>query len=137
MIRSMETIVADLQRAVEELLGRASGPFHLRLLIQPTVSALLSIRAGLEDARRGRPPFLWTFLTDPEERRRLMRSAWKDIGKIFVVALALDVLYQMVALRAFHLLQTLIVATALAIVPYVLLRGPATHLAQKRNKPTS
>ena len=133
----MENVLTPLQRAVEELLGRASGPFHLRLLLQPTMASLLAIRAGLRDARQSAPPFLWTLVTEPAERKRLIQSAWKDIGKIFMIAIGLDVVYQIVALHSFRWLQTLIVAVVLAVLPYVILRGIVNRLAQKRNKPTS
>lgn len=133
----METISAALQRAVEQLLGRASGPFHLRLILQPTMATLFAIRAGLRDARQGLSPFLWTFATDPDKRKRLIASAWKDIGKLMVMAVALDIAYQFVALKAFHLLQTVIVVLVLAVVPYAVIRGPVGRLAQKRKSPTS
>jgi hypothetical protein len=67
---------------------------HFRLVIMPTVVAILAIRAGLKDAREGRPAFLWAILTNPAERRELFRSALKDVGKIFTVAVVLDTAYQ-------------------------------------------
>jgi len=119
-----------LSRAVEELLGRASGPMHLRLILQPCMATLLAIRAGRRDARSGQSPFLWTFLTVPGERKRLAKTAWKDVGKIFVIALLLDTIYQIVALHQFRILQTLLVAVVLAILPYLLIRGPVTRIAR-------
>lgn len=124
----METILNLLERTVQELLGRTSGPLHLRLVMQPMVAGFLAIRAGLKDAREGHPAFFWTVLTNPEERRLLLQSGWKDISKIFIVALVLDTIYQFIELRTFRVLQALIVATTLAIVPYVLVRGPVTRL---------
>jgi len=120
-----------LNRGIEQLLGRASGPLHFRLVIQPMVAASLAIRVGLKEARKGESAFLWTLITHPDERRQLLRSAWKDIGKIFIVALVLDTIYQIIVLREpYHLVQTLIVAVVLAVVPYVLIRGPVTRLAR-------
>ena len=49
----MDTIVEMLSRAVEQLIGRASGPLHFRLFIMPIVVTVLGIRAGLRDAREG------------------------------------------------------------------------------------
>ena len=96
----------------------------------PTVVTVLGIRAGLKDAREGRPPFLWTIVTDRGARRRLFRSEWKDVGRVFVIALVLDATYQLVFLRWFYPVQLLIVAVACAIVPYALVRGPVTRLAR-------
>ena len=131
----MDALHEHLSRAAEELLGRASGPMHVRLLLQPVVSSVLAVRAGLRDARTGEPAFLWTFVSDPHERRRLARSAWKDVGKLFLIGLTLDTLYQLFVLHAFHVLQALLVATACAVVPYTLIRGPATRLTARRHRP--
>ena len=119
-----------ISRGVEQLLGRASGPLHLRLVIMPTMVTLLAIRAGLRDARAGEPAFLWGIISDPSRRRQRARAAWKDITRIFIVALVLDTVYQVMVLRAFYVVQALIVAVACAIVPYVLFRGPAARLAR-------
>jgi hypothetical protein len=94
------------------------------------VVTLLAIRAGLRDAREGQPAFLWGIISDPGRRRQRMLAAWKDIGRIFIVAIVLDTAYQLMVLRAFYVVQALIVAVACAIVPYVLFRGPAARLAR-------
>lgn len=112
-----------------ELLGRSSGPLHLRLVIQPLVACILALVAGIGDAKARRPAFLWSAFTDPAERRILLKDAWSDVAKLFAAACALDVVYQVLALHAFRPIQTLVVATSLAVVPYVLLRGPIGRLA--------
>ena len=126
----MDAITEALSRAVDQLLGRASGPLHFRLLMMPTVVTILAIRAGLKDARQGEPAFLWGIIAGPGERRRRLLAAWKDIARIFVVALVLDTVYQLMVFRAFYVLQTLIVAVVCAILPYVLFRGPVTRLTR-------
>lgn len=126
----METILELLSRGVEQLRGRAGGPLHFRLVMMPTVVSVLAIRAGLRDARAGRPAFLWALLTAPSERRELVRSALKDIGRVLVFACVLDGIYQLTFLHEFHLVQMLIVAIACAAVPYALVRGPANRVAR-------
>lgn len=127
-------IQTELARAVEELLGRASGPFHFRLVLQPLMATIFAVRAGFADAKAGRPPFLHTFLNDPSARRGLFRSMVKDVGKVFLLAIVLDVVYQVVALKTVHPLQVLLVAVVLAIVPYVILRGPVDRLVRAFRK---
>jgi hypothetical protein len=107
------------------------------LVLQPIVATVIAVRAGLKDAREGQPAFFWTVLTNPAERQRLLHSGWKDIVKIFVVAVVLDAVYQVVEFRAFYAVQALIVAIVLAIVPYVLLRGPVTRLKRRLSRSTS
>ena len=58
----------------------------------------------------------------------MLPSGRKDIVTIFVVALVLDAVYQVIELRAFYVVQAFIVAIVLAILPYVLVRGPVTLL---------
>ncbi len=126
----MDGVVELFRTAFDQLLGRASGPMHLRLILQPLVAIVLAIRAGLRDARDGRPAFFWTVLTDKAERRILIHSGWKDVGKVFVIALVLDAVYQILVLHSFFPLQWLIVGFTVAVVPYVLLRGPVTRIAR-------
>ena len=126
----MNFIADSFSQAVQELLGRSSGPLHARLLIQPLVASVLAIKAGLRDAKAGDPPFLWTVLTKSDERKPLVRSAWKDISKLFIIAMVLDTVYQFLVLKEFRILQTLIVAIVVAVIPYSLLRGIVTRLAR-------
>jgi hypothetical protein len=114
----------------EELGGRVSGPLNFRLVVMPTMATLFGIRAGLRDAREGKPTFLWGILTQPSGRAAAFQSAVKDVGKVFVMAVLMDTAYQIIALRGLRLLQVLVVAVACAIVPYVLVRGPVTFIAR-------
>lgn len=118
-----------LKRFWENLVGRSSGPMHLRLVIQPAVAGVLAIRAGLKDAREGRPAFLWTAVTNPAYRPELLRQGARDVGKVFVIAVVFDAVYQLIVQRGVFLLELLVVAILLAIVPYVLIRGPVSRLA--------
>lgn len=129
----MDAIQQAFGSAVEQLLGRASGPLHFRLIIQPLVAAFLAFKAGKHDAAAGAPAFLWEFFTRPDERARLARSGWKDVSKIFIVALVLDAIYQLIVFHTVHVIQALIVGIVLAILPYALLRGPVTRLMRSRD----
>ena len=57
------------------------------------------------------------------------------------MAIVLDTAYQLMVLRAFFVVQALIVAVACAIVPYILFRGTTTLLVRglsgKRAGPTN
>jgi len=118
-----------LTRFWENLLARSNGPMNFRLLIQPIVAGSLAIRAGLRDAREGRPAFLWAVMTNPEQRRALLQYGARDVGRVFGLAVVLDALYQLLVQRGVYLLEMLVVATVLAIIPYILIRGPVGRLA--------
>jgi len=117
-------------RGWNELIARDSGPLHVRLLLQPLVASILAIRSGLNDARENRSVFFWTMALQPAQRRTLLRHLWKDVGKLFLVACVLDVVYQLIVLHWVYPVQTLIVATTLAILPYLVFRGLANRLAR-------
>lgn len=119
-----------LARIWENLGGRLGGPMKLRLLIQPLMVSVFAIRAGIKDARAGRPPFFWTVLSDPQSRSGLLRDGWKDIAKVFTIAFAIDVIYQLIVERWVYILESLIVAIVLAIIPYLILRGPVTRITR-------
>jgi hypothetical protein len=120
-----------LSRGWNELIARDSGPLHIRLILQPLVATILAIRSGVKDAREGRPVFFWTIIGEPAKWRFLMREAWEDVGKLFLVAVVLDVVYQIIILRWVYPVQTLIVATVLAIVPYLVFRGLANRVRRR------
>jgi hypothetical protein len=88
------------------------------------------IRAGVRDAYQNRPAFLWAVLWNPPHRHELLQQGWKDVGRVFLIATILDVVYQLIVLRGGYILELLITAVTLAIVPYVLLRGPVSRIVR-------
>jgi hypothetical protein len=121
-----------LARIFENLIARVSGPMKFRVLLQPIMASIFAIRAGLQDAKAGRPVFFWALLTDPAHRAGMIKDGWKSVGKVFVLALVLDVAYQIIVSRFVYPGEALIVAFVLAIVPYLILRGPVNRLARKK-----
>ena len=117
-------------RGWENLVGRWGGPMSFRFLIQPAVAILFAIRAGLKDARQNEPPFLWAVLSNPGSRQERLRQVWKDVGTVFIVALILDSIYQVIVHAGIFTLELLITATVLALVPYVVSRGLVTRIAR-------
>lgn len=113
----------------EMLIGRLQGPLTLRFVLQPLTGVILATRVAFRDAREGRPPYFFLpVFTDPVRRPELLRTAWNDIGKVFMVAFALDVVYELIVYRWVYPGQALIIAVILAIIPYLLVRGPLTRI---------
>jgi len=119
-----------LARFLGNLHDRVSGPMSFRLVLQPAMAAFFAIRAGLQDGRTGRPPYLWAMVADPAHRRDLLREGWKATARVFVLAVVIDAIYQVVQLRWFYPNEALIVAIVLALVPYLLIRGPVGRIAR-------
>jgi hypothetical protein len=119
-----------LAQVGHELIGRWEGPFAFRFIIQPVMAALLALRAGLRDARAGRPPFGWSAITDPDHRAALLKDWWKDVAKLFGVAIVVDLIYGFIVFHAVRPVQPLIIAMAVALPPYLLVRGPTNRIAR-------
>jgi hypothetical protein len=119
-------------RMCANLIGRIGGPMTFRLIVQPSVAIFYAIRGGISDAREGRAPHGLVILTDSTKRKELLRESWADIAKVFLAALIIDFIYQVMELRWFHPEEALIVATCLALLPYLLFRGPVNRIARHR-----
>ena len=118
-------------RVVEDMMARVSGPMKLRLILQPLVAVIFAVRAGLADAKGGKPPYFWALVTDPTHRTEMLKDGWKSVGKIFVLALVLDIVDQVLVARFVYPGEAIIVALLLAIVPYLLVRGLVTRIADR------
>lgn len=118
-------------RFVENLVDRVTGPMKFRLLLQPLMAVIFAVMSGLKDAKAGKPPYFWALLTDPSHRREMIRDGWKSVGKVFVLALILDVVYQVIVLHFVYPGEAIVVALVLAIVPYLIVRGLVTRIARK------
>ncbi len=105
---------------------------QFRLYLQPTTAIFFAIRDGIKDAHEGHPPYFWSLFSDPGNMRDRLRSGWKSIGKVFLFAIIIDAVYQIIELQWFYPGEALIVALILAIVPYLLLRGPVNRLVAAR-----
>jgi hypothetical protein len=119
-----------LMRIAENLVDRVSGPMHFRLLLQPVMAMIFAIVSGLKDARLGNPPYFWALFNNPQHRREMLKDGWKSVGKVFVLAMILDVVYQIMVLNFVYPGEVIIVAFVLAILPYLLLRGLVTRIAR-------
>jgi len=117
-------------RVVEHMTIRIDGPMKFRLILQPLMASIFAIRSGLADARSGKPPYFWSILNNPVERTDLLKDGWKSVGKVFLLALGLDLVFQYIALKSFYPVEAVLVAIVLAILPYLVLRGLTTRLSR-------
>ena len=121
-----------LNRIFENLIDRVSGPMKFRLILQPLMAIIFAVRAGLKDAKEGKVPYNWALISDPDHRWALLRSGWKSAGKVFVIAILIDLVYQWIVFRRFYPLEALLVAVILAFIPYLLIRGPVTRIVRRK-----
>lgn len=121
---------AHLERVLSNLAHRVHGPMRLRFVFQPITASILAVRAGLRDAREGRPAYFWSVLVDAEHRRELLRRGWKDLARLLALIVALDAGFQIYELRWIYPGEAVILALVIGMVPYVLIRGPVNRLAK-------
>jgi hypothetical protein len=119
-----------LSRIIEDLVGRVSGPMKFRLILQPVMAAIFAIRSGLKDAREDNPPYFWAMFTNSNSRLDMMRDGWKSVGRVFILAIVMDAIYQFIVFRWFYPGEALLVAVILALIPYLLIRGPVNRIAK-------
>ena len=119
-----------LARAWRQLLDRPNGPVWFRFILQPAAAVVAAATDGIKDARVGRSPYLWTMLRHPRLRTGRLREGTNATARIILIGIVMDVVYQLLVLDLFYPGEAVIVALALAFLPYVLLRGPITRLAR-------
>jgi len=117
-----------LTRFVHDLFARLDGPLHFRFFMQPLMAIFFAVRDGLKDAREGKPAYFWSLFTDRTDRRDLLRDGWKSISRVFFLAVVLDFIYQLITVHWFYPFETLLVAVLLALIPYLVVRGPVNRI---------
>lgn len=120
-----------LLRQWNDLMARPSGPMSFRFILQPAMATIFAIRDGIKDARSDRTPFLWTILHRPEQRGPRVREGLEATSRIIILGLVMDAIYQFVVFRKFYPAEALMIALALACVPYFVIRGPTARIARR------
>jgi hypothetical protein len=120
-----------LSRFWDQLIAQPSGPLAFRLVLQPIMVTILAIIDGVKDARAGRPLYTWTLLTDPAHRASYLRQGLKRVTRVIIFALVMDAIYQFMVLRRFYLGEALVTAFVVAVLPYLLIRGPVARIARR------
>jgi hypothetical protein len=118
----------------EQLMSRPAGPMKFRFILQPAMAIFLAVRCGLKDYREGKPAYFWDLFSQPARRWQLLRDGWKSIRNVFILAIVLDCVYQIIVLRWIYPFEVLVVAFFLAVIPYLLIRGPVNRIATARKR---
>ena len=100
-----------------------------RFFVQPAVAIYFACRDGIQDARKRKPAFFWALFVSSGHRFELLCEAWRSAGRVFLMAIVIDLVYQMFVLRGFRPVQGVFVGVLLALLPYLVLRGPINRIA--------
>ena len=120
----------DWERIVHDFFARLDGPLHFRFIFQPLMATIFAVRDGVRDAKAGKPAYFWELCSTPQSRKALVKHGWESVGKIFILAIILDSIYQMEIHSSIYTVELLVVAFLLAIVPYLVVRGPVNRIAR-------
>ncbi len=111
---------------------------RFRFILQPVMAAIAALHDGVEDAKLGRSPYIWTLLNSPPERGGRLAEGVISTARVLLLGLCMDTAYQLIVLKTFYPGEAVVVAIALAFVPYLILRGPIARIARwRRGGPSS
>jgi hypothetical protein len=94
------------------------------------MATIAAAHDGINDARLGRSPYFWTVLHDADRRGKRLSEGLASTARIILLGLGMDTIYQLKVLGSFYPGEAVIIALALAFVPYLLLRGPVARIAR-------
>lgn len=115
-------------RFVDNMAFRIEGPMKFRFVMQPVMAVIFAFIAGRRDALADQPPYFWSLVSDPAHRIDMLKDGWKSVGKVFVLAMVLDIVFQLMVLKTVYPGEVVVVAFLLAILPYLVVRGAVTRI---------
>ena len=119
-------------RIWDDITSGRHAPLAFRFVLQPAVAAFFAFRAGRQDARDGRPLYMWALMRDRVQRKALLREGWRHIGKVFIVAIVMDAVYQFISVRWVYPGEAVMVAVVLAVLPYLVCRSLVNLILRRR-----
>ena len=78
--------ISNFQRIWDNMVARPSGPKSFRFILQPSMAAIIGIYQGLKDAQRGRSPYFWTLLNNPQKRIGRLREGLNATTRIILLS---------------------------------------------------
>jgi hypothetical protein len=117
-------------RLWQDIFNRPGGPMSFRFVLQPVMAAIAALHDGARDARQGREPYLTRLISGSGERGDLLNETVISTGRIVLLGLVMDGIYQFTVLKTFYPGEMVVISLALAVVPYLLLRGPFSRLVR-------
>jgi hypothetical protein len=61
----------------------------------------------------------------------LLKEGWKELSRVFIVAVAVDLIYELKVFHEIRVGQSLFVAAVLALLPYPFFRGLVNRIIRR------
>jgi hypothetical protein len=123
-----------IQRIVEGIVARVTGPMHLRFMLQPAMAILLGIRDGRLDAKAGIVPFIWKLVFEPGERKKALKSALGTLLTPIIIGTLMDAIAQYLIFQHIRPMVALLVGTFVMGLPYAAARALSNRIATSMAK---
>ena len=120
---------ATFVRIFDNAGDRLVGPQHFRFILQPIMASIFAARDGYRDAKAGDSAFMQVLVSDPELRKVRVNEALVATSKIMLLSIVMDTVFQILVFKEFYPFEIVIVTLLLALLPYVILRGPFRRIA--------
>jgi hypothetical protein len=89
-------------RLWRDIFDRPGGPMSFRFILQPVMAGIAAFHDGIKDARLRRAPYVTRLLSDSNDRAELLNEAVISTGRILLLGLIMDGIYQFVVLKTFY-----------------------------------
>lgn len=119
------------QRMWRDFFDRPGGPMSFRFYLQPIMAIIAAVHDGINDARTGRTPYMQKLISRSGHLSETLGEALHATARIVLLALGMDAIYQLTVLDTFYPGEMVMVALLLAVVPYVLTRGPIALIVRR------
>ena len=134
MLQDVTSTLTDMiARGWENFLARPQGTLEVSIHSPTYHRGHTGASRWHQQCSKRSPAYLWAAFTKPGYRVQLLHGGWKDIRTPFLVSAVLDAIYQLITHRFIYPLELLFTATLLALVPYLILRGPVNRIARRRH----
>jgi hypothetical protein len=120
-----------IQRMWRDFFERSGEPMSFRFYLQPIMAIIAAVHDGINDARAGRTPYMQKLISRPGHLSETLGEALHATARIVLLALGMDAIYQLTVLGTFYPGEMVMVALLLAVVPYILARGPVALIGRR------
>ncbi len=121
-----------VQRTVEGVVDRVTGPMSFRFLFQPFVAILLGIRDGRLDAKANAHPYISTVLFEPGNRAKAVGKTLQTLTTPMLVGTGLDAIAQYLIFHRVLVVPAILVGVCVMALPYSFARGISNRVISGR-----
>lgn len=123
-----------LRNILDRIDLKLDGPLNMRLIMQPLMALYFAVKSGINDYKTSNVPYLKNFFKDKSRRKIILEEIWRDVGKIFIIAVIIDLIFQLIVFQTVFMFGAISTAVVLAIMPYVIFRGLTGRILKLFNK---